>query len=82
MNSGSLGSRANSTDSPRESCEWKPVNLDRSRPRVATVGQCIVADGWGRTRIGGTQDSAAVVYRHADATREAMRRRLREVLNR
>ena len=81
MKSNSTGSRASSTDSPKESPRWTRAHVDQSQRKAITVGQSIVADGWSRTRIHGAQDSATVVYRHSDARREAMRRRLREALN-
>ena len=82
MKSNSPGSRADSTDSPKESPQWQLVDVTRSQSKVITAGQRVVADGWSRTRIHGSRDSATVVYRHSDAKRETMRRRLREALDR
>ena len=81
MKSDSPESQANSTDSPKESRQWRGVDVDRSPSTVITIGHRLVADGWSKTRIHGTQDSATVVYRRSDAKREALRRRLREVLD-
>lgn len=80
MKSDSLGSRANSTDSPTVSPKWEPATVDPSQNEVITAKENVVADGWSRVRIRGDSDSAKVVYRHSDAKREAIRRRLREVL--
>ena len=81
MRSDSPGSRPNSTDSPTESRQWRGVDVDRSQGSVVTAGHRLVADGWSRTRIHGTQDSVTVVYRSSDARREMLRRRLLEVLD-
>lgn len=81
MKSDSLESRANLSDSPKVSPEWRPAPVDRSQNEVVTAEPSIVADGWSRARIHGDSDSAKVVYRHSDARREAIRRRLREALH-
>lgn len=82
MKSDTLGLQANSTGSPKESPQWRRVGIDRSPSPVETVVEdSLVADAWSRTRIRGAQVSATVVYRSADARREAVLRRLREVLN-
>ena len=80
MKSDSLGSRADSTDSPTASPKWRPAEVDRSEDEVITAKENVVADGWSRVRISGNSDSARVVYRRSEAEREAIRRRLREVL--
>lgn len=80
MKSNSLGSRANSTDSPTVSPKWEPAKVDRSQDEVVTAKENVVADGWSSVRIRGDSDSAMVVYRRSDAKREAIRRRLRQVL--
>lgn len=80
MKSDSPASQANTTASPQESPQWQRVDMDRSQTEATTVGERIVADGWSKTRIHGTQDTTTIIYRHADARRETMRRRLRETL--
>ena len=80
MKSDNLGSRANSTDSPTAYPKWMPVGVVRSQETVITANEIVVADGWGRVRISGNSNSARVIYRRSDAEREAIRRRLREIL--
>ena len=53
-----------------------------SRSVVVTIERPVVAEDWSRIRIGGAQDSATIIYRHAEARRATMRKRLREVLSR
>ena len=71
MKSDSPESRANPTDSPKETPQWTHADVDRSQGTVVTiVGHRVVPDGWSRTRIHGAQESATVVYRRSDAERE------------
>ena len=81
MKSGNTESRTRLTDSPKvPDPQWKRVEVMPSPEEVSTVGLSGQADGWSRARIRGDSDSVKIVYRYADARREAVRKRLREVL--